>query len=310
LITYYNEKDLINRCLESLNKQKKLPNEVIIYDDASSAKAENFIDKRLFDFPIEIIRNEQNRGPAHGRNVLMQAAKSDYIRFQDADDELFDNALEEIEQRILKTHADIILNEVSSFNERNELICERVIELNTGVSNLFEFSLTHALLIPSITYKRSLVLSIGGFKDRDVLPQSEDSDFNRRTFLKTNNFTYIDLPLAKQNIRPYSHSNQNYSEVWPSGLKSLMSLKTEMRPEHLPAYGEALLQTALRLYESKNYTLAEVAFKEYVKEGFSLYKGYNPIKKMLARTIGPFNTENFSRFYRAIIPEIMRKNLK
>ena len=308
LITYYDEKELIRRCLESLNKQKKRPDEVIIYDDASKEKVESFIDKTLYSFPIEIVRNDENRGPAHGRNILMQKAKSDYIRFQDADDELFENALFEIEQRILKTDADIILNEVSSFNEKNELICERVIGLNSNLKSLFEFSLSHALLIPSITYKRELVLTIGGFKDRSVLPQSEDSDFNRRTFLKTNSFSFIDLALAKQNIRTNSHSSKSYVEVWPSGLKSLLSLKNEIKSEHLPAYGEALLQTALRLYENKNYAVAKIAFREYVNEGFSAYKGYNPIKKLLAKTIGPLTTEHFSQFYRSLIPEIMRRN--
>lgn len=308
LITYYNEKELIGRCLESLNKQQKLPDEVIIYDDASKEKAENFINKSLYSFPIEIIRNDENKGPAHGRNVLVKMANAEYIRFQDADDELFENALYEIEQRILKTDSDIILNEVSSFNEKNELICERVIGLNLNLKNLFEFSLSHALLIPSITYKREFALTVGGFKDRSILPQSEDSDFNRRTFLKTNNFSFIDLALAKQNIRTNSHSSKSYDEVWPSGLKSLLSLKNEIKPQHLPAYGEALLQTALRLYENKNYTIAKIAFREYVNEGYSAYKGYNSIKKLMAKTIGPLTTEHFSRFYRSLIPEIVRRN--
>ena len=308
LITYYNEKQLLKRCLESLEKQLLAPIEVIIYDDASSFKAVDFVDCSVYRFPVRIVRNEINRGPAHGRNVLMKMANAEYIRFQDADDELFENALYEIEQRILKTEADIILNEVSSFNEKNELICERVIGLNLNLKNLFEFSLSHALLIPSITYKREFALTVGGFKDRSILPQSEDSDFNRRTFLKTNNFSFIDLALAKQNIRTNSHSSKSYDEVWPSGLKSLLSLKNEIKPQHLPAYGEALLQTALRLYENKNYTIAKIAFREYVNEGYSAYKGYNSIKKLMAKTIGPLTTEHFSRFYRSLIPEIVRRN--
>ena len=191
LITYYNEKELLIRCLQSINKQSLLPFEVIVYDDASVDHVKNYIDTSLYNFEIKTIRSEENKGPGYGRNQLMMMANGEFIRFQDADDELLENSLLEIQNAINKSNADIILNEVASYNENGELISEKVIGLSQDIVDIFSFSLIHALLIPSITYKKEFAISIEGFKEREVLPQSEDADFNRRIFLRTNNFHFI-----------------------------------------------------------------------------------------------------------------------
>jgi len=36
LITYYNERELLTECLRSLAAQTQLPDEILIYDDAST----------------------------------------------------------------------------------------------------------------------------------------------------------------------------------------------------------------------------------------------------------------------------------
>ena len=68
LITYHNEGELLTECLESLFQQEDRPDEVLIYDDASSVPAEKFVKY----FPVKIIRGEKNKGPAIGRNKLWQ----------------------------------------------------------------------------------------------------------------------------------------------------------------------------------------------------------------------------------------------
>ncbi len=43
LITYFNERDLLNQCLDSLFAQSKSPDEILIYDYASESSAENYV---------------------------------------------------------------------------------------------------------------------------------------------------------------------------------------------------------------------------------------------------------------------------
>jgi len=310
LITYFNEQELLVRCLQSINKQLLSPFEVIIYDDASEFAAEQYVDHSLYHYPIKIVKSEINKGPGYGRNLLMSLVKSDYFRFQDADDELFNNTLLEIESAINKSKADIILNEVTSYNEKGELISEKVIGLSKNIDDIFDFSLTHALLTPSITYKRKTAILTDRFKERNVLPQSEDTDFNRRIFSKTNSFYFIDKSLAKQNIRLLSHSSQGQLDIWTSNLKSLLDLREEINVNHLPAFAEALLKTGLQLYNLKDFQLTKIAFDTYKATGFADYKQYNSIKRVMAKLIGPMATEDISMLYRKLMPQKIRKKIR
>jgi len=310
LITYFNEKELLIRCLHSINKQSLLPNEVIIYDDASDINVKEYIDKKKYDFSIQIVRGEENKGPGYGRNLLLAMAKGEFIRFHDADDELLENALLEIEKAIIKSKADIILNEVTSYDEKGKLISEKVIGLSQDIMDIFGFSLVHTLLIPSITYKKDIAISIEGFKLRSVLPQSEDADFNRRIFLKTNNFYFINKALVRQNIRSLGYSSKNHSLVWTSNLKSLLDLKQKISSHHFPSYAEALLKTGLQLYHQKNYHSAKIAFNAYKTSGYANYLNYNIVKRNLAKVFGPMFTEHLSMIYKNLLPANIREKLK
>src|SRR5262245_29459086 len=83
LITYHGEKGLLHECLKSLTNQGAAPDEILVYDDASGAPAQNFLPDGL---AVTVLRGDENRGPAYGRNRLLGACKSAYVHFHDADD--------------------------------------------------------------------------------------------------------------------------------------------------------------------------------------------------------------------------------
>src|ERR1043165_9541693 len=83
LITYYNERQLLTECLESLEAQTDRPDEILIYDDCSTYPAKDYL---LPGLPARVIRGEENHGPSHGRNVLLEAARSECVHFHDSDD--------------------------------------------------------------------------------------------------------------------------------------------------------------------------------------------------------------------------------
>ncbi len=310
LVTYYNEGPLIYRCLDSIAQQSLMPHKVLIYDDYSEAPLKSFLDISRYNFPIELYRTDKNQGPAYGRNYLVEKADSKYLRFQDADDELFENAMLEIEQTIQTHEPDFILNEVSSYTPDNQLIQERVIGLSRDIKIMFNFSLYHAILTPAVTYKKSIIQKIKGFKTRDILPQSEDADFSRRAFLTSNNFHFIDKPLAKQNIRINSHSKDNFSDIWPSNLRSLLELKDQIKEENKISFATALLLTGDKLYYAKNYPEAKKAYNEFKLTHVKKYEGYNFFKRTLARFFGLYIANEISRVYRNLLPNKFRKLLK
>src|SRR5687767_1173472 len=83
LVTYYGERELLRECLDSVLAGASVPDEIVVYDDASSVPASRFVPTGA---PVRVIRGRENRGPAFGRNLLMRESACDYVHFHDADD--------------------------------------------------------------------------------------------------------------------------------------------------------------------------------------------------------------------------------
>lgn len=93
VIPLYNKADYVAESLESLAVQTKLPDELIIVDDASTdhslAVAKKFLADnatRLGACKVTIIELAENRGPGNARNTGLQHATGILISFLDADD--------------------------------------------------------------------------------------------------------------------------------------------------------------------------------------------------------------------------------
>ena len=69
LITYYNEKDLVQKGLRSLLDQDQPPDEILLYDDVSEFPPEEYIPK---DWPVKIYHGEKNQGPRKAQDARSQ----------------------------------------------------------------------------------------------------------------------------------------------------------------------------------------------------------------------------------------------
>lgn len=92
IILSYNTKDLLRRCIESIQKfQKKLTYEIIIVDNASSDESVEMIKK---EFPhLILIVSSENLGFAKGVNLASQNAKGTHLLFLNSDAEFVDTSL-------------------------------------------------------------------------------------------------------------------------------------------------------------------------------------------------------------------------
>ncbi|HKK23746.1 MAG TPA: glycosyltransferase [Pseudohaliea sp.] len=93
IIPAYNRATTIRLSAESVLRQTVEDLELIVVDDASSdgtaEAAEAIGDPRL-----RVIRLKKNRGPSGARNAGMEAARGEWIAFQDSDDEWLPSKLE------------------------------------------------------------------------------------------------------------------------------------------------------------------------------------------------------------------------
>ena len=123
-LTYYNEGPLLTECLESLRQAEDRPDEILIYDDASRVPPEPYIPS---DMPVRVIKGEVNRGPARGRNALLEACSCDYLHFHDSDDLFAPEWCREVRCLLERNPVDAVLTEGIFFLPTAEWCAERVL---------------------------------------------------------------------------------------------------------------------------------------------------------------------------------------
>ena len=90
IIPAHNEEENISECIESLLCQTYQNIEIIVVDDCSSDNTYLVAAK----YPIKVIRLDQNKGPAHARNIGIKNAKGKFVVFAEADAKYSTNYIE------------------------------------------------------------------------------------------------------------------------------------------------------------------------------------------------------------------------
>lgn len=297
LITYYNEIDYIDSCLNSISNQSRFPNEILIYDDASIYSPNDIITK-YSNLNIKYFKGEENKGPGFARNFLLTQATSEYVHFHDTDDLLKLNAIELLYSKINKG-LDLIFNEVES-RRADQIVSAHVLnysELNQYES-LMEFAILKSILIPSITYKRQHALKIGGFQSREVLPQSEDYEFHLRLVNSSQTYEIILDSIVIQQLREdsYSHTNSNKKDVWLSAIKALEINRDKIDEKYTQVIAERIYMCAVQLYRLNEFELAKYAFNIARNIKTPMYIGRSKIYILIAKTLNEMIAERISRW--------------
>ena len=308
LITYYNEGKLLSECIDSVARQAGAPDELLVYDDASGDPAERYIPPGT---RVRIIRGESNLGPAHGRNTLLRSTTCEFVHFHDADDLFAPEWARKVRERVARNDVDIVLTDVTSVRD-GVVASASVMNLAEGLRadpDLVRFGLRGALLLPSSTSRRSLALSIGGFRTREILRQSEDFDFHLRLAAAAGN-RYVVIPesLVIQRLRSGSHSSDTRA-VWVSAAESLRSLGTELPARYRQDLSDASARIASRLFEIGASIEARATAAHARKLGRPRFPNRPFAYRVAAAVLGQAAAEGIGRAYRRVLPDRFRRSL-
>jgi glycosyltransferase involved in cell wall biosynthesis len=91
VIPAFNCAEWIGRALQSVDRQTRPVDEIIVVDDASTDNPREFVHA-----PVRYVRHEWNRGVSAARNTGVRMTAGDYLVFLDADDELAPDAVEKM----------------------------------------------------------------------------------------------------------------------------------------------------------------------------------------------------------------------
>lgn len=304
LITYHNEGPLLRECIESLTAGDRGPNEIIVYDDASECRPEEFIPRGA---KVRIIRSDKNLGPAAGRNFLLNSSHSSFIHFHDADDLFHPDWAGRVRDALESSSVDVVFTEIAC-RQSGAVLSNQVLGLAKLINggDLVRFCIKGVMLVPSGTYRRSVVERIDGY--RTNLWQSEDFDFHIRLAISGVSYTIIRDPLVTIRIRPESRSS-NHIEVWCSAAQAIAQLADEVPLQYKPDLAEAAVRAGSVLFKLGAYTEARKAFHLAKEIGPPLYSQQRRLYRAVARTIGPENTERLGHLYRRWFPENLRRRL-
>ncbi|WP_293730612.1 glycosyltransferase family 2 protein [uncultured Actinobacillus sp.] len=193
IVPSYNRNAEINALLLSLENQTVKNFEVIVVDDCSPNAIQ--ID-RTFSFPVSLIRNTVNSGPAKSRNVGAENAQHEWLLFLDDDDRFENNKCELLAQAIHENKQGNFIYHPAK--------CEMV---NEGFSYIThplppeKLTLKNILLankiggIPMLGIQRTFFFELNGLSTE--LKSLEDYDFVLKV-VSSKNFKpiYVDKPLT------------------------------------------------------------------------------------------------------------------
>lgn len=292
-ITYHNEGPLLTTCLESLLKQQGAPEQILVFDDASKEPVQKFIPT---NYPVRVIRSEENIGPAKGRNILLKSSTTEFVHFHDADDFFFPDWCKKVRNTMTEGNWDAIFTEVNSYRDQ-KVHAEKVIGLDKlkESKDLLGFCIDHFMLVPAGTYRKTVIDKLGGY--REDLWQSEDFDFHVRLAALNPKYRVVSDPLVGIRLRQESRS-QNRQETSESTLQAIELLSKELPPETHKKLSEKAAKMGSLLYQLGHKDQSRKAFDIAMKLGPPEFSEKRPMYRKLARTFGPQTAEWVGSWYR------------
>ncbi len=173
-IPAYNAAKFLPKLLESARQQAIPFDEILVYNDCSKDNTSDIAKQ----YGAKVVEGDVNRGCSTGKNRLAELAKSDWLHFHDADDDLLPNFTTVVHRWINKaTTPDIIL---MHFHYRtadtNELIGEPHYNLEEMKRDPIKFGITNKLVNFAVI-KKDPFLRIGGFNLDHAVLYNEDRAF-------------------------------------------------------------------------------------------------------------------------------------
>ena len=131
IIINYNDEKHISNAIKCAASQTLHDIQIVCVDDGSTDRSKDIMHEwEKEDSRIQVIELKENSGTAYSRKVGIEACRSQYIMFLDSDDELEQQACQEIYNKIQEERCDILCFGVEIINDGNTLSSDEVESFN------------------------------------------------------------------------------------------------------------------------------------------------------------------------------------
>ncbi len=275
LIACYNGEKYINRCLNSVLNQTYKNISIIIVNDGSTDNSKKIIKEYSKNNKNIKLINQENKGLAKTRNILLDNAKSNYIYFLDVDDFIDNNCIENM-INALDGYNDAVVAPAKIIN-KNKIKEFYITNKIKDKYNIEKYLISNTIFAWNILIRRELFNNI---KFYDEYSFFEDCGIMTYLLYKYNNVKIIDK--ANYNYIIYkdslSHSSKmRYKRIY-SSLMQLNNLYNLIKQENFKKLPKCL-NDQLAFYHCVVFTYIQFQSDITKQEKKSLKKQLKNLEK-------------------------------
>lgn len=215
VIPFYNRINLLTKSIESVLKQTHKNLEIILINDGSTEDIDKIIEYTKTDKRIKLINLDENKGPAHARNVGIEKATGEYVAFLDSDDEFLP---EKIEEQLTEMSLTQYYVSHTSYIRRNKR-GDKIINVGNLTGTVIpEIIRSCQIATPTVMIKTEY-LRKNNFKFREDMRVGEDTCFWLE-ILRDTKLLGIEEPMTIVNISDKSSANDSNKHL--EGLTNIL----------------------------------------------------------------------------------------
>lgn len=182
IIPSYNRAGILPMAIDSVLGQTYRDIELILVDDGSTDGTEDLI-RSIKDSRLRYIKLEKNGGACRARNTGIDAAKGEYLAFQDSDDRWHPDKLERQLRFLQETGADMVycaMNRVSANGQNTQKVPREKIVNEASKSDRYKKLLEkNTMAMVGVLCKAECAREV---RFDDALPRWQDWDWALRIF--------------------------------------------------------------------------------------------------------------------------------
>ena len=275
-IPAYNAAGYLPRLLQSASAQLIPFDEILVYNDASTDNTFEVAES----FGATAIAGEDNLGCAGGKNILALHAKSDWLHFHDADDDLLPNFTTVAHKWITDPKApDIVLMHYHYKDfVTKALMGEPDYVVEEMKADPVKFTILHKVVNFAVINKKSF-LGIGGFNTDPAVLYNEDRAFYTKASIAGLTFDYDPELTCINYYYPGSMSAKNAALCARAALNVWGIVKEKTGEKFNKEIADKLLENAtyaatVNAWETVNASvmMANMIFPNAIPSGTDYFK--------------------------------------
>lgn len=244
IIPVYNAESYLRDAIESALSQEGVNIEVIVVDDGSTDSSRSI----ALNYKEVMLIQQRNKGACRARNVGLQNATGDFVKFLDADDFLERNSIASQVNFMQELHERaVVYSDLRYFDHETNMSRMQCVEIPESSDHVHEL-LKINIQTSAPLHRRRALLEIGGFDERLTRAQ----EYNLHLRLAIAGYRFQRLPGITAHVREHNSPSRITNQIRDSVFQDNEKLRTRIYCELLREYYGSVIPAEIRRHYVSN----------------------------------------------------------